>query len=150
MRLKFLAAIAALTAAFALPAAAQYDDSANINAAYTEGKASGEFAETVEDYWTCAAFWFVWSLFSPGEFGEAMKANLDPDLAEVDALETALYWEDKAREKLGIGMDPVSKDVEAYVDGQVGQAWWFGEGVASGEDYTFPFILGACARPASA
>lgn len=140
-----LAAIA-LSAAICLPAAAQYDDSANINAAYQAGKASGVTPQTIGEKWTCSAFWFVWSEFVETEFGEGMRAKLDPALAKPVALNTAAHWERAATADLGMAqLDP---EIEAYIDGQVSKAWMMGEGIAMGEDYAFADILGSCAMPA--
>ncbi|MFN4102108.1 MAG: hypothetical protein ACK4GT_20290, partial [Pararhodobacter sp.] len=127
----------------ALPAAAQYDDSANINAAFQAGKASGVTPQTTRETWSCAAFWFVWSEFVEDEFGEAMRAKLDPALAKPAALEAASHWESAATAHLGMAeLDP---ETRTFVDQQVALAWMMGEGIAMGEDYDFADILGSCA-----
>lgn len=145
MRLKILTA-AILLGSAVLPAAAQYDDSANINAAYERGRDSGVTPVTVGEAWSCAAFWFVWSEFVEEEFGEAMRAKLDPALAKPAALNAAAHWERTATAELGMAqLDP---ETETYIDQQMGIAWMMGEGIAMGEDYDFADILGSCAVPA--
>jgi len=146
MKLRLLAA-AILMGSAALPAAAQYDDSANINAAYQAGKASGVTPQTIGETWSCAAFWFVWSEFVEDEFGEAMRAKLDPALAKPAALKAAAHWESVATEALG--MAKLEPEIETYINQQVGIAWMMGEGIAMGDDYDFADILGSCAVPVS-
>lgn len=145
MIIRMLAAIA-VSAAACLPAAAQYDDAANINAAFERGKTSGGAPEDVNERWTCAAFWYVWSEFVESEFDAAMRAKLDPALTKPRALEASAYWETQATRHLGMAtLDP---ETEAYIDRQVNMAWGFGEGVVMGENYTLVGILGSCAVPA--
>lgn len=146
MRFMVLTA-AILLGSAALPAAAQYDDSANINAAYQAGKASGVTPQTIRETWSCAAFWFVWSEFVEDEFSEAMRAKLDPALAKPAALAAASHWEGAATADLG--MAELEPETRTYVDQQVALAWMMGEGIVMGEEYDFADILGSCAAPVS-
>ncbi|MFN7054240.1 hypothetical protein [Hyphomonas sp.] len=148
MRLKLIAAAAALAITAAAPAAARYDDAASINAAYAQGKASGQTAETVNEHWTCATFWMVWADFVEDEFSEAMLAKFDPALSEASAEAAMAHWERQALLKMGTGMAPIPEETDAYIRGQINKAWDFAEGVAFGEDYTLPHVLGVCALPA--
>jgi len=116
-----LAAIA-LFSAVSLPAAAQYDDSANINAAFAQGQASEERPETANEYWTCAAFWHVWSDFAADEFGEAMMVKLAPPLAESAGREAFTYWEGQAALKMGLGMAELDAETELYIELQTDKA----------------------------
>lgn len=137
-----LAAIA-LSAAICLPAAAQYDDSANINAAYERARGSGVTPVTTEEHWRCAAFWYVWSQFVEDEFGEAMRAKLDLALTKASALRAAVYWEDAVPGHSGT--EEVDPEVQRIIQRHVDDAWFYGEGIVMGDDYGFAEILGSCA-----
>ena len=143
MRLKSLAA-AALCFSAALPAAAQYDDSSNINAAYERGKGWGTAALTLNEFVEGAAFCHVWREFHEDEFGEAMLANLDPALLEPQAEAALQYWELKANEAVA-GVEGGEAQFKAAADRFIGEAWAEGEGLAFGESYLYAEMLGACA-----
>lgn len=138
----------ALFSAVSLPAAAEYDDSANINAAFAQGKAFAEKPQTANEKWTCSAFWYVWSDIAVDEFGEAMVAKLDPALGEAAARKASAHWERQAVVEMGLGMGELDPETELYVELQTDKAWELVEGVVWGEDYAFVTILGQCAVPA--
>ena len=115
MTIRALAALALLAAA-CLPASAEYDDSATINAAFTQGRAFAEKPQTANEKWTCAAFWYVWSdLAVNEEFGEAMVAKFDPAMTEAAAREASAHWERQAVLEMGLGMGGSMKQ-EIYDD----------------------------------
>jgi len=147
MRLKILVA-AILLAGAGLPAAAQYDDSANINAAYERGKGWGTAPLTLNEFVECAAFWHVWREFHEDEFGAAMLANLDPALREPQAEAAQQHWELKANEAIA-GVDGGEAQFKAAADRFIAEAWAEGEGIVMGDSYLYAEMLGACALPAA-
>ena len=147
MTIRALAALALLAAA-CLPASAEYDDSANINAAFTQGRPFAEKPQTANEKWTFAAFWYVWSDLAVDEFGEAMAAKLDPAMTEAAAREASAHWERQAVLEMGLGMGELDPETELYIELQTDKAWELVEGVVWGEDYAFVSILGQCAMPA--
>jgi hypothetical protein len=147
MMIRALASLALLAAA-CLPASAEYDDSANINAAFAQGRAFAEKPQTAYEKWTCAAFWNVWSDLAVDEFGEAMVAKLYPAMREAAAREASAHWEKQAVLEMGLGMGELDPETELYIELQTDKAWELVEGVVWGEDYAFVSILGQCAMPA--
>lgn len=146
MIIRTLASLALLSAA-CLPAMAQYDDSANVNTAFAQGKAL-EKPQTANEYWTCAVFWDVWSEFAADEFGETMMTRLDPALGEAAAQAAYAYWEKEAALKMGLGMGELDAETELFLEQRADTAWEIAEGVVWGEEYSFVSILGQCAVPA--
>lgn len=143
-------AAAALLAVTSLPAMAEFDDSSDINGAFAQGKASSDRPVTANHYWTCAAFWHVWSVFASDELSEVVLAKLDPALSQAAAREASAQWERQAALKAGIGMGELDPVAEAYLEDQIETAWDFAEGVFWGEDYSLVAILGQCASPPTA
>lgn len=145
MRLNLLAA-AALCFSAALPAAAQYDDSANINAAYERGKGWGTTPLTLNELVACAAYWHVWREFHEDEYGEAMLAKLDSALLDPQAEAALQHWELKANEAIA-GVEDGEAQFKAAADRFIAEAWEEGEGLVFGDSYLYAEMLGACARP---
>lgn len=140
-------AVAALLAATSLPAMAEFDDSSNINGAFAHGKASSDKPVTANHYWTCAAFWHVWSVFAYDELGEVVSGKLDPALSQAAARDASAQWERQAALKMGLGMSELDAETEVYIENQTETAWDLAEGVFWGEDYSLVAILGQCAAP---
>ena len=140
-------AVAALLAATSLPAMAEFDDSSNINGAFAHGKASSDKPVTANHYWTCAAFWHVWSVFAYDELGEVVLGKLDPGLSQAAARDASAQWERQAALKMGLGMGELDAETEVYIENQTETAWDLAEGVFWGEDYSLVAILGQCATP---
>ncbi len=147
MRLKPFAAAAALCFSAALPAAAQYDDSADVNAAYERGKGGGATPLTLNELVACAAYWHVWREFHEDEYGETMLAKLDPALREPQAEAALQHWELKANEAIA-GVEGGEAQFQAAADRFIGEAWAEGEGLVFGDSYLYAETLGACALPA--
>ncbi|KDA00550.1 hypothetical protein HPO_00935 [Hyphomonas polymorpha PS728] len=143
-------AVAALLAATSLPAMAEFDDSSNINGAFAHGKASSDKPVTANHYWTCAAFWHVWSVFAYDELGEVVLGKLDPALSQAAARDASAQWERQAALKMGLGMGELDAETEVYIENQTETAWDLAEGVFWGEDYSLVAILGQCAAPPTA
>ncbi|AXE63319.1 hypothetical protein BBF93_03125 [Hyphomonas sp. CACIAM 19H1] len=141
-------AVAALLAATSLSAMAEFDDSSNINGAFAQGKAANERPVTANHYWTCAAFWYVWSVFAPDELSnELLSGKLDPGLSQAAARDASAQWERQAALKMGLGMSELDAETEVYIENQTETAWDLAEGVFWGEDYSLVAILGQCATP---
>lgn len=147
MIIRAFASILLLSAA-CLPAMAEYDDSANVNTAFAQGKTLQKPADANE-YWTCATFWHVWTQFAAHEFGEPMMVKLDPALSEAAAQEASAYWEKEAALKMGLGMGELDVETELYIEQRNDAAWDIAEGIVWGEDYSYASILGQCAVPAA-
>lgn len=143
-------AAAALLATTSLTAMAEVDDSSDINGAFAHGKASSDKPVTANHYWTCAAFWYVWSDFAYDELGEVVLGKLDPALSQAAARDASAQWERQAALKAGIGMGELDPEAEAYIEDQIATAWDFAEGVFWAEDYSLVSILGQCATPPTA
>lgn len=145
MRIRTFTITAVLFAAICLPARAEEDVIANINAAFLEERNAGTTPATTREMWTCAAFWYVWSVLVEHDFDEAMRATLDPALSASGAIAASAYWEKEATRDLGMAeRDP---EMEAYVDRQVNMAWGFSEGAVTGEEFTLVGVLGSCVMP---
>lgn len=147
MRFKLLAAAAAFAITAAAPASAQFDDSADINAAYERGKGWDTAALTFNEFVECAAFWHVWREFHEDEYDEAMLAKLDPALLEPQAEVAMQYWELKANEAIA-GVEDGAAQFQAAADRFIKEAWAEGEGLVFGDSYLYAEMLGACALPA--
>lgn len=145
MKLKSFYAVAALAVLTGLPAFA-YDESANLNAAYQRGQASGTSPVTSDEQWRCAAFWRVWSEFVEDEFPAPMLANLNPALRQIPAVDASVYWESKAVAPY-LNQAQLDPEVQRIVDREIDDAWFYAEGVVLYEEYAMLEILGSCALP---